>query len=126
MLTLDATPRIEDMPSILNSILRLPLATLCRFSVSGDSMQPGLAHGDRMLVDRLAFSSTPPSRGDVIVLLDPGQPGVHCVKRVIGLPGEHVSISEGVVLIDDRPLHEPYLAQPRSYGYAVTRSVAAG
>ena len=75
-------------------------------------MQPGLAHGEKMLVDRLAFSSTPPSRGDVIVLLDPGQPGVHCVKRVIGLPGEHVRISNGVVLINDRPLHEPYLAKP--------------
>ncbi len=75
-------------------------------------MQPGLAHGEQILVDRLAFSSTPPSRGDVIVLLDPGQPGVHCVKRVIGLPGEHVRISNGIVLIDDRPLHEPYLAKP--------------
>ena len=75
-------------------------------------MQPGLAHGEKILVDRLAFSSTPPSIGDVIVLLDPGQPGIHCVKRVIGLPGEHVRISNGVVLIDDRPLHEPYLAKP--------------
>ena len=75
-------------------------------------MQPGLAHGEKILVDRLAFSPTPPSRGDVIVLLDPGQPGVHCVKRVIGLPGEHVRISRGVVLIDDRPLREPYLAEP--------------
>ncbi len=75
-------------------------------------MQPGLSHGQQIIVDRLAFSFTPPSRGDVIVLLDPGQPGVHCVKRVIGLPEEHVRISNGVVLIDDRPLHEPYLAKP--------------
>ena len=75
-------------------------------------MQPGLAHGEKILVDRLAFSSTPLSRGDVIVLLDPGQPGVHCVKRVIGLPGEHVRISKGVVLINDHPLYEPYLAKP--------------
>ena len=75
-------------------------------------MQPGLAHGEKILVDRLAFSSATPSRGDVVFLLDPSQPGVHCVKRVIGLPGEHVKISEGVVLIDYRPLHEPYLAKP--------------
>ena len=79
-------------------------------------MQPGLAHGEKILADRLAFGSRPPSRGDVIVLLDPGQPGVHCVKRVIGLPGEHVKISNGVVLIDDRPLHEPYLAEPAPTG----------
>ena len=34
------------------------------------------------------------------------------MKRVVGLPGEHVRISQGVVIINDCPFHEPYLAEP--------------
>ena len=73
-------------------------------------MQPTLANHQHMLVDRLAYHSQSPVRGDIVVLIDPGQPGVHCVKRIIGLPGEHVQMEMGHVLINESSLEEPYAA----------------
>ena len=101
--------------SLLEAFLRVPgvyLAArlLCsrRFVVDGDSMEPGLADGQRLLVDRLVYRFLPPARGDVVVLRDPAQPGVHCVKHIVGLPGEHVQMEMGCVFVGGRPLDEPY------------------
>ena len=73
-------------------------------------MQPALASRQHLLVDRLAYRFQSPARGDVVVLRDPAQPGVHCVKRIVGLPGEHVRMEMGRVLINESPLDEPYAA----------------
>ena len=73
-------------------------------------MQPALASRRHLLVDRRAYHSQSPERGDIVVLLDPGQPGVHCVKRIVGLPGEHVQMEMGHVFINESPLEEPYAA----------------
>ncbi|MDO8750125.1 MAG: signal peptidase I [Dehalococcoidia bacterium] len=81
-----------------------------RFLVEGDSMQPALASRQHLLVDRMAYRFQSPARGDVVVLRDPAQPGVHCVKRIVGLPGEHVRMEMGRVLINESPLDEPYAA----------------
>lgn len=96
--------------------LRLPgvfqaasLLSVTRFVVEGDSMQPGLASGHQILVDRLACRMFPPSRGEVIVVRDPGQPGVRCIKRIIGLPGEHIRMEKGQVFIDGHSLEEPHV-----------------
>ena len=101
---------------LLKGFLRLPvmyhaasLLSAMRFVVEGDSMQPGLASGQYLLVNRLAYRLFPPSQGDLVVLRDPGQPRIHCAKRVIGLPGEHVRMEKGHVFIDWRPLEEPHI-----------------
>ncbi len=101
---------------LLDWVLRLPgvhvaagLLSVTRFTVEGDSMRPGLGSGHHLLVSRLAYRRSPPSRGEVIVLHDPGQPGVRCIKRIIGLPGEHLRMNKGHVFIDGRALEEPYV-----------------
>ena len=81
-----------------------------RFLVEGDSMQPALASRQHLLVDRLAYRFQSPARGDVVVLRDPAQPGVHCVKRIVGLPGEHVQMEMGHVFINESLLDESYAA----------------
>lgn len=101
---------------LLGRFLRLPgvcqaasLLSARRFVVEGDSMEPGLTSCQHLLVNRLAYHFSTPSRGDVIVLRDPGQPGRHCVKRIIGLPGEHMLMEKGQVFIDGHPLEEPHI-----------------
>ena len=51
---------------------------------------------------------TPIHRGDIIVFHDPVDSTLHLVKRVIGLPGDHLRLRDGHVYINGQPLSEPY------------------
>ncbi len=90
--------------------------TTGRFRVEGPSMQPTLAAGQFVLTDRLAYRLGRPQRGDIVVIHPAGDPlageSHDLIKRVIGLPGEHIAIAEGVVHIDGQPYGEPYLREP--------------
>ena len=68
-------------------------------------MTPTLQPGDYVLVDR---SRRPDFRGDIAVFEHPDRRAFFLVKRVIGLPGEHLTIESGRVLIDGTPLSEPW------------------
>ena len=80
------------------------------FCVAGDCMQPHLYTGERVLANKLAYRLVPPKRGDIVIFDYPKDPRQVYVKRVIGLPGETVTIRDGRVSINGRPLPEPYKA----------------
>lgn len=87
------------------------------FVVEGASMSPTFETGDYLIVDELSFALRPPERGEVVVLRYPHDPSKHFIKRIVGLPGETVSINAGVVTItkvggDTVTLDEPYVALP--------------
>ncbi len=73
--------------------------------VSGDSMAPTLAHGQRVLVLEVHRAI---ERGDLLVFKNPHQPDELLVKRVVGLPGDVLSVEGGRLLVDGRPLDEPW------------------
>lgn len=84
------------------------------FYIPSGSMIPTLEIGDRILVDKVSYDMHAVHRGDIVVFRKPpddvGAPGVtDLVKRVIGLPGERISSSDGHVDINGQPLREPYL-----------------
>jgi len=85
--------------------------TAVRFFVQGDSMLPNFAQDQYILVSRMAYLWDGPSRGDVVVLRHPRQQGrnYNYIKRVVGLPGEHVRVEGGLVFINGQLLEEPYL-----------------
>jgi signal peptidase I len=68
-----------------------------RFAIRESSMSPALDDGDWVIARR---RTGVPERGDIVVFQAPGDPGVNLVKRVIGLPGEHVGIEGGRVTIN--------------------------
>jgi len=76
---------------------------LARFEISEVSMTPTLRPGDRVLT----WEQTP-KRGDIVVFEHPARPEFWLVKRVIGLPGEQVTIRDGSVLVDGSILEEPW------------------
>lgn len=73
----------------------------------GQSMEPTLSSGDRVLTNRLIYKITEPKRGDLIVFKPNGNENSHYyIKRVIGLPGETIQIVEGFIYIDGEVLIE--------------------
>jgi len=85
------------------------------FIVNGASMDPTFSTGQFLVVDRITYRFEPPRRGDVIVFEYPNDPSIYYIKRIIGLPGETVSIHDGTVSIAATPtstpieLNEPYI-----------------
>lgn len=90
--------------------------TTARRVVEGPSMEPTLHSGQFLLVNRLAYHLGEPERGDIIVFHSPSNSRDDLVKRIIGLPGEAVTIREGFVYIDGQLLQEPYISTPSRYG----------
>jgi signal peptidase I len=98
------------------------------FVIPSGSMEKTLLIGDHVLVDRITFA--PPSkwapfvhyreprRGDVIVFLKPNPetPDLVLVKRLIGVPGDHIHLLHGVVYLNGVAQKEPYAALPREDG----------
>ena len=85
-----------------------------QFYIAGPSMEVTLFGGDRVLVNKLSYRFGSPSRGDVIVfdrITLNGDTVQHddLIKRVIGLPGETLTIADCVVSIDGTVLDEPWL-----------------
>src|SRR5688572_4239830 len=76
--------------------------------VTGESMLPNYTPGQVRFVNRLAYSRTPPQRGDVVAVEFAGQE-ILLLKRIIGLPGETFQVREGEVLINGRKIEEPYV-----------------
>jgi signal peptidase I len=85
------------------------------FFIPSGSMEPTLQIGDRILVNKLSYHLHGVDRGDIVVFSRPpaencGGPEVNdLVKRVIGLPGDVISLSRGYVYIDGKRLNESWL-----------------
>jgi signal peptidase I len=93
--------------------------TTVRRVVQGPSMEPTLWTGQFLIVSRLAYWFGEPQRGDIIVF-HPTDSNYFfspedIVKRIIGLPGETVSIENGQISIDGQLLDEPYIRTPAQY-----------
>lgn len=80
-------------------------------NVPSGSMENTIMTGDRMIGNRLAYKFGEPKRGDVVIFKFPDDEEQNFVKRVIGLPGDKVTITDAKVYINDSatPLEEDYL-----------------
>ena len=76
--------------------------------ISGASMSPNYPDNEYLLTEKVSYYKSPPKRGDVVVFTPPVSSDDY-IKRVIGLPGENVSIKESRVYINNELLKEDYL-----------------
>lgn len=108
---------IDTVETILLAlVLFLVINTLsARVRVENVSMKPTLQPGEFLLVNRVAYKLGEPSIGDIVVFHAPGTTEMDYIKRIVGLPGDLVRISEGTVSVNDQPLYEPYIADPPNY-----------
>lgn len=107
--------------SIIALIIVLPIRLFIAqpFIVSGASMEDTFATGEYLIIDQVTYALSDPSRGDVIVFHYPRDHSKFFIKRVIGLPGDTVTITDGSVTVSNREhpdgvtLTEPYIDSMR-------------
>jgi len=131
-----APPKVEETPfeavASICSVLVVGLFILTflaqNYLIPSGSMEKTLLVGDHLVVDRITFSPAAkwlplahyrePRRGDIVVFIKPvaddvdGRPEYQTlVKRLVGLPGDHIHLSNGVVILDGVAQSQPH-AQP--------------
>lgn len=85
--------------------------------ISGDSMNPTLTSGERAISSTISYYFNDVEREDIIVFHAPDRTdGAYYVKRVIGLPGDHVVIADGKVSVNNKVLKEDYLDGAKTEG----------
>jgi signal peptidase I len=101
---------------ILSVILFVGInAVSARIRVDGSSMEPTLRSGEFVIVNKLAYKIGNPSRGDIVVFHFPRDPEQEYIKRIVGLPGDQVKISQGRVYVNDQLVDEPFIAANPAY-----------
>jgi signal peptidase I len=90
------------------------------YRVTGVSMEPGLHDGQVVYESSLSYTFSSPSRGDLIIFHQPlstgntcqllSHPGALVLKRIIGIPGDTVSVTSTSVILNGSILNEPYIA----------------
>lgn len=126
-----------ELPGLL--LTALVIAVLIKtfliqpFWIPSESMLDTIHVNDRVMVNKLAFQFGEPQRGDIVVFRDPAEPEIEesvpeavirsvleaigvrtrglddLIKRVVGLPGETITISDNTVHVDGVAIDEPYL-----------------
>lgn len=94
--------------------------------IPSESMLPTLEINDRLIVEKISYHFTKPTRGDIVVFHPPNE-AIICspnqplpikdayIKRVIGLPGEKVEVKDGKVRVNEKPLSENYIKDAPNY-----------
>ncbi|HNN14519.1 MAG TPA: signal peptidase I [Anaerolineales bacterium] len=90
-------------------------AVSARVRVDGFSMRPTLDDGEFLLVNKLSYKWNDFSRGDIVVFHFPLNPEEELIKRVIGLPGDHVVVRNSRVYVNDELVQEGYIEQAPLY-----------
>lgn len=91
--------------------------------VEGPSMLPTYKNGGVNFVNRLAYRSHEPERGDVVAIRFAGK-SIMLMKRIVAKPGETIAFTNGVIYINNEPLPEPYVKLPTHWN-RLPQTVAA-
>lgn len=80
------------------------------FIVDGPSMQPNFHTGERIIVNKIIYDIRKPKAGEVIVFHVPSERR-DFIKRVIGVPGDTVTVKGDTVTVNGKPIDEPYIKE---------------
>lgn len=135
-------PRLPQKASLLKELLQFIVIVLViiipirffiaqPFVVVGESMLPTFSTNEYLIVDELSYKLESPQRGQVIIFKYPyateqNGEAKYFIKRIIGLPGETVTIKNGVVKIENKEhpegfvLNEPYITSKTDTNMTMT------
>ncbi|HEY6252596.1 MAG TPA: signal peptidase I [Candidatus Angelobacter sp.] len=109
---------VQSLLSIVVIVLFVITFIVQAFQIPSESMEKTLLIGDYLLVDKVHFGQggitrwlmpySELKRGDIVVFHYPVDPSQHFVKRVIGLPGDHIMLRDKKVFVNDEAIPEKY------------------
>src|SRR5215831_992190 len=98
---------LASLAAVLVTGLFIITFILQAFEIPSSSMEDTLLIGDHVFVNRQQFA--PPTRWLGPVLPSPSEQGLYVVKRIIGVPGDHIHLRDGLVFRNGEKLDEPYV-----------------
>lgn len=90
-------------------------AVSARVRVDGFSMRPTLDDGEFVLVSKMSYKFGEFNRGDIVVFHFPLNPEEELIKRIIGLPGDHVRVEGNQLYLNGQLMNEDYIAEAPLY-----------
>ena len=119
---------LASLAGVLVTGLFIITFVLQAFEIPSASMENTLLIGDHVFVNRVQFA--PPSRwikpivnytqihdGDIVVFLSPSESNLYVVKRIMGIPGDHIHLRDGAVYRNGEKLNEPYAIHQGAIAY---------
>ncbi len=121
----DENPWLEGLKTIgLSAILAVGIRHFMAEAryIPSDSMVPTLVKNDRLIIDKISYNFNQPQRGDIVVFnptdtLKEQQFTDAFIKRVIGVPGDRVTVKSGKVVVNDQPIDESYISEAPKYEF---------
>ena len=123
--THNENPWVETIKTLaISAVLAFGVRTFVAEAryIPSTSMLPTLEVNDRLLVEKVGYRFGSPERGEIVVFeateeLQRQGYNDAFIKRIIGLPGETIEVSGGIVYIDGEPLAEDYIADQPEYQF---------
>lgn len=108
---------IETIQTLVLAVILYFLidSVMARVRVDNISMQPTLKPGEFILVNKVEYKLGQIHRGDIIVFHYPLNPNEDYIKRVIGVPGDTITVRDARVYVNNQVISEPYISAPPQY-----------
>jgi signal peptidase I len=77
--------------------------------ITGTSMEPTLDNGEMIIAEKMTSRLDKLERGDIVVFKQPENPNIFVIKRIVGLPGESITLTKQAVFVNGSELQEDYV-----------------
>jgi signal peptidase I len=101
---------LQGIVVVLAILVMVYLFIMSPQEINGASMEPNFHNGEYILTNKILYKFRDPIRGDVVIFKSPMNKEIDYIKRVIGLPGDTVSLRDNSLWVNGEKVAEPYLA----------------
>ena len=118
------TIRAFDLILVIGLVLRLFI--IQPFIVEGPSMDNNFRNGEIILVDKISYRLHPPIPGEVVIFKAPRSPQDDYIKRLIGMPGDKVSVKGNIVTVNGKIINQLFLSESAKVNSDLDLEVTVG
>lgn len=101
---------LQGIVVVLALLVMVYLFIMSPQEINGESMEPNFHNGEFILTNKVLYKFRQPERGDVVIFKSPPDPTIDYIKRIIGLPGDTVTVQNNAMYVNGQKVVEPYLA----------------